>query len=163
MGHEDSRACHSAPGGVHAVALKRLPNHAYVKHRPHLESVPIHANYEVESWYLRVQRGLLHLFLLALVRPDGRVLLEADSDSLAIPDEDLLSGAHPGVCEIGIRLSRLLHLHLLLSVNVLSNLPLNLIGSLLLLGGHALAGSTACGLNVAQHAEVVGSIHLCFS
>ena len=39
---------------------------------------------------------------LPLVRPNRRVLLETDSDSLAILDEDLLASAHSRVPEVRI-------------------------------------------------------------
>lgn len=79
--------------------------------------------------------------------PDRRVLLETDSDSLAILDEDFLASANSRVHEIRIRLGSLLHVHLLLLINVIRNLTLDFIGGLLL-GGHALTGGAVSGLQV---------------
>lgn len=40
--HEYGRAGQSAPMSIHAVGLKRLLDHADVKHGSHLESVGVH-------------------------------------------------------------------------------------------------------------------------
>ena len=53
-------------------------------------------------------------------------VVEADTDGLAIPHENLLGGSNSRVCELSIRHSSLLHVQVLGTVHVLVNFIIEL-------------------------------------